>query len=189
MDEFILSAEGGAGTGDHSVEVFLATVGSSTSSGVTLIFDGASAATTKRFKCIGNRPAANDRVAVLKQAGTYIVLGTISSGGSGSETTDVITTISDICTSSADFTVTEATYAQCGKVASFIIKGKWTRTTTTTGWITVCTMKSGKRPPLEAAARAWLNTNAYLYPNGNLYFYGTITQDSAATFTATYLLA
>ena len=189
MNEFILSAETGAGPGDHSVEVFLATVGSSNSSGVTLIFDGAESATTKRFKCIGPRPSANDRVAVLKQAGTYIVLGAVTAGGSGSEETEVITTISDICTSSSDFTVTEAKYAQCGKVASFIIKGTWNNTTTSTGWVTVCTMKTGKRPPLEAAARAWLNTNAYLYPNGNLYFYGTITQGNSATFTSTYLLA
>ena len=190
MSDFILTAETGAGTGDHSVELYLATVGASDSTGVTLIFDGASAATTKRFKSVGTRPSAGDRVAVMKQSGTYIVLGTISAaGGGGSEETEVITTITDICTSSADFTVTEATYAHSGQIASFIIKGTWARTTTTTGWITVCTMKSGKRPPLEAAARAWLNTNAYLYPNGNLYFYGTITQDSAATFTATYLLA
>lgn len=190
MSEFILAAEPGAGTGDHSVELYLATVGASDSSGVTLIFDGASAATTKRFKCVGSRPGVGDRVAVMKQSGTYIVLGAISAaGGGGSEETEVITTISDICTSSSDFTVTEAKYAHCGKVASFIIKGTWTRTTSAAGWITVCTMKSGKRPPFEAAARAWLNTNAYLYPGGTLYFYGTITQDSAATFTATYLLA
>ena len=190
MSEFILAAEPGAGTGDHSVELYLATVGASDSTGVTLIFDGASAATTKRFKCVGSRPGVGDRVAVMKQSGTYIVLGAISAAGSGgSEETEVITTISDICTSSSDFTVTEAKFAHCGKVASFIIKGTWNNTTTSTGWITVCTMKAGKRPPLEAAARAWLNTNAYLYPNGNLYFYGTITQGNSATFTSTYLLA
>lgn len=77
MDEFILTEETGAGPGDHSVELFLATVDSSNSSGVTLVFDGATAATTKRFKCINSRPSASARVAVLKQAGTYIVLGTI----------------------------------------------------------------------------------------------------------------
>lgn len=188
MSDFILAAEGGAGTGDHSVELFLATVGSSNSSGVTLQFDGAAAATTKRFKCIGTRPGAGDRVAVLKQSGTYIVLGAISAagGGSGSIYTEVI---SEICSSSSDFTVTQAKYNQNGGVASIFIKGKWTRTTASTGWITVCTMVSGKRPAFEAAARAWLNTNAYLYGSGILYFYGTITQDTEATFTATYALA
>ena len=188
MDEFILSAEGGAGTGDHSVELFLATVGSSNSSGVTLQFDGASAATTKRFKCVGARPAAGARVAVLKQAGTYIVLGAISAngGGSGSVYTEVI---SEICTSSSDFTVTEAKFNANGGSASFIIKGTWQRTTTSTGWITVCTLNSGKRPAFESAARAWLNTNAYLYGSGVLYYYGTITQGGSATFTATYTLA
>lgn len=188
MDEFILTEETGAGPGDHSVEVFLATVGSANSSGVTLIFDGASAATTKRFKCIGTQPSASDRVAVLKQAGTYIVLGAISAaGGSGSSVyTEVI---SEICSSSPDFTVTTAKYSQSGKLASIFIKGKWTRTTTSQGWITCFTMNTGKRPVFESAARAWLNTNAYIYANGNMYFYGTITQDSEATFTATYQLA
>lgn len=98
-------------------------------------------------------------------------------------------TISDICTSSSDFTVTVAKYVQRGKVASIFIKGTWTRTTSSSGWITVLTLKSGKRPMFESAARAWLNTNAYIYANGNLYFYGTITQNNEATFTATYLLA
>lgn len=188
MYDFILAAEGGAGTGDHSVELFLATVGSSNSSGVTLQFDGAAAATTKRFKCVGARPSAGARVAVLKQAGTYIVLGEISAAGGGSSSvyTEVI---SEICTSSSDFTVTQAKYNQNGGSASIFIKGKWTRTVSTTGWITVCNINSGKRPAFESAARAWLNTNAYLYGNGNLYFYGTITQDTEATFTANYTLA
>ena len=188
MDEFILSAEGGAGTGDHSVELFLATVGSSNSSGVTLQFDGASAATTKRFKCVGARPAAGARVAVLKQAGTYIVLGAISAngGGSGSVYTEVI---SEICTSSSDFTVTEAKYNANGGSASFFIKGKWNNTISTAGWITVCTLVSGKRPAFESIARSWSSTSAFLYGTGVLYFYGTVTQNSEATFIATYTLA
>ena len=78
MDEIILSEVLRTGSGNHSVEMFLATVDSSTSSGVTLIFDGASEATTKRFKSVGARPGAGDRVAVLKQSGTYIVLGEIN---------------------------------------------------------------------------------------------------------------
>ena len=114
---------------------------------------------------------------------------TIAQGGSGNTETYFTETISDICSSSSDFTVTTAKYAKWGKIASIFIKGKWTRTTSSNGWITVLTMNSGKRPKFEAAARAWLNTNAYLYGNGILYFYGTITQDSEATFISTYLLA
>ena len=188
MDEIILSEVLRAGSGDHSVEMFLATVDSSTSSGVTLIFDGASEATTKRFKCVGTRPSAGARVAVLKQSGTYIVLGTISAagGGGGSYYTE---TISDILTQSSDFTVTEAKYNQNGGAASIFIKGKWTRTTSSSGWITVCTLVSGKRPKFEAAARAWMDTNAYIYGNGNLYYYGRITLNNEATFTATFVLA
>lgn len=189
MDELILSEELGTGSGDHSVEMFLATVGSSNSSGVTLVFDGASAATTKRFKCVGARPGAGDRVAVLKQAGTYIVLGTISAagggGGGGSYYTETIT---DILTQSSDFTVTQAKYNQNGGSASIFIKGKWTRTTSSSGWITVFTLVSGKRPKFESAARAWLDTNAYIYGNGTLYYYGRITLNSEATFTATFTL-
>lgn len=57
---------------------YLATVGSTNSSGVTLIFDGTSTATTKRYKRLASySPTANDRVLAVKISGTYVVLGKI----------------------------------------------------------------------------------------------------------------
>lgn len=83
MDELILQKEEGAGAGDHSAEFYIATVGSLNSSGITLIFDGGSTATTKRYKSLatGRGSAfAGQRVVVMKQSGTYIVLGMLTDG-------------------------------------------------------------------------------------------------------------
>lgn len=60
-------------------QLYLATVASTNSSGVTLIFDGAANATTKRYKRLSSySPTANDRVLVAKMSGTYVVLGKIT---------------------------------------------------------------------------------------------------------------
>lgn len=72
-----------AGTGDHSAEFFIATVGDLTADGVTLIFDGQTEPTTKRFKslAVGRGSAfAGQRCVVMKQSGTYIVLGMLTQG-------------------------------------------------------------------------------------------------------------
>lgn len=81
MDEFILTEETGAGPGNHDVELYLATVNDITAEGATLIFDGATEATTKRFKSLrtGRGSAwAGQRVVVMKQSGTYIILGMLT---------------------------------------------------------------------------------------------------------------
>ena len=63
--------------------VYFATIGNVNSSGVTLIFDGESTATTKRYKVnkAGTYVAGN-RVKVAKISGTYIVEYVISNTGS-----------------------------------------------------------------------------------------------------------
>ena len=81
MDEFILTEETGAGPGNHDVELYLATVNDITAEGATLIFDGATEATPKRFKSLrtGRGSAwAGQRVVVMKQSGTYIILGMLT---------------------------------------------------------------------------------------------------------------
>lgn len=83
MNDFILDDAPETGTGNHEAEFYLATVGDLTSSGVTLIFDGQTEPTTKRFKCLASgrgSPFAGQRVVVMKQSGTYIVLGMLTSG-------------------------------------------------------------------------------------------------------------
>ena len=53
---------------------FLATVGEAYDDGLTLIFDGQTAATTKRYKCnTAITFSAGQRVKVVKMSGTYIV--------------------------------------------------------------------------------------------------------------------
>lgn len=58
----------------------LATVGSVSAAGTTLILDGQTAATTKRYKRVvtGQTLAAGDRVLVARISGTFVVLGKIA---------------------------------------------------------------------------------------------------------------
>ena len=58
----------------------LATVGSVSAAGTTLILDGQMAATTKRYKRVvtGQTLAAGDRVLVARISGTFVILGKIA---------------------------------------------------------------------------------------------------------------
>lgn len=62
-------------------DLFLATVGTySSGSGATLIFDGQSQATTKRYKRLSTyTPTAGARVLVAKIGGSYVILGAVVS--------------------------------------------------------------------------------------------------------------
>lgn len=64
---------------NSGAELLLATVGTRTTAGVTLILDGQSEATTKRYKSIstGVTLAAGNRVLVARISGTYLVIGKI----------------------------------------------------------------------------------------------------------------
>ena len=57
--------------------------------GLTLIFDGDSSASQKKYKMLmnGKTPAAGDRVAAVKHSGTYIVLGVIGTNGGSTPAT------------------------------------------------------------------------------------------------------
>ena len=59
---------------------FLATVGSVTSSGITLRFAGQNEASQKKYKRLktGATLYSGDRVLLAKMAGTYVVLGKIA---------------------------------------------------------------------------------------------------------------
>lgn len=62
-------------------EFYLATVTGTTGSGIKIRLDGESNAMTKAFKYIatGVSLSANDRVLCIKIAGTFVVLGKITS--------------------------------------------------------------------------------------------------------------
>lgn len=60
--------------------LMLATVGNVSAAGTTLILDGQTAATTKRYKRVmtGQTLTAGDRVLVARISGTYVIFGKIS---------------------------------------------------------------------------------------------------------------
>lgn len=68
-----------AGNAAQPVELRLATIANyNSSTGSTLIFDGETEPTTKRYKRLYSYSgAANHRVLVAKVSGTYIILGRI----------------------------------------------------------------------------------------------------------------
>lgn len=88
MDEFIEPKA------KIETEFFLATVAEvDDEDGISIIPEGQSAATAKKYKMLvtgADVPAAGDRVVVMKQSGTYVILGKIGvpseSGGGGSVT-------------------------------------------------------------------------------------------------------
>lgn len=61
-------------------EIITATVGSTSTAGTTLIFDGMDAATEKHYKKIASATSltSGSRVLVAKIAGTYVILGKIT---------------------------------------------------------------------------------------------------------------
>lgn len=141
----------------------------------------------------GDRSVAFDDPAIWRSALGLGTSGafplTIAQGGSGNTGTYYTTTVADICAASVDFSITNAQFASWGKLASVMVVGEWTRTTTTSGWVTAFTMNSDKRPKFEAMAKAWSNSNTYLYPSGAMYRSGTITSGVSETLFCTYLIA
>lgn len=168
-----------------------ATITEITTSGLRILVDGETEATSKVYKQLLTEHylAVGDRVIAMLQNGTYVVLGTIGVQGQGDDeyyTTDV----SEICVATSDFTISSAQYAQWGKMASLYVNGSFTKASSSTSDTTQAfTMVEGKRPRITSAARAWRNANAILYRTGIMEFYGLASSGTGATFLATYLLA
>lgn len=78
MNNLIIQQQN-AGNAAQPVELRLATVVDyNSTTGSTLLFDGESTATTKRYKRLYSYSgAANHRVLVAKVSGTYIILGRV----------------------------------------------------------------------------------------------------------------
>ena len=169
-----------------------ATITEVTASGLRILVDGETAATSKVYKQLltDHYLAAGDRVIVMQQNGTYVVLGTIGIQSGQSEEVYYTTDVSEICTTSSDFTISSAAYAQWGKMATLNIWGSFTKASSSSSDDTTAfTMLAGKRPIMTTFARAWRNANAILYSNGNMVYHGLATSGTGATFLATYLLA
>ena len=108
MNEFLTGPEEIAGAQAPVTEFYLGTVTAwNNDTGVEIKLDGQSAAMTKRFKMMYMcRPLrVGSRVVVMKQSGTYIVLGEIGNPNSwksiadlpsNASTTDIINKINDL---------------------------------------------------------------------------------------------
>ena len=73
---------------NQTQDLLLATVASVTNNGLTMILDGESEATQKKYKYMTSAypdPSVGDRVVVMRLSGTYVVLGKIGSSTPASE--------------------------------------------------------------------------------------------------------
>ncbi len=306
--------------GSRNADLFLATVANVNSSGLTLILDGESEASTKRYKYMTSGyadPAAGDRVVVIKMSGTFVVLGrignspkttegkvnrsgdimtgnltlansqitqinqdfnlvthpssnlgklfailrdvssryygrirgvhrtsgeagvelgaireasgttyyngvtfylgddgsprvyldfpaewrkvlglgtngafpiTIAQGGTGQTGLITTYTISDIATAASGFTITWGAYAQFGKVAFCSLQIRVDTAVTTNNWITLATIKAGKRPAVYSAISCTMTTYSGIEESGEIQVSGTFSAGSVFTLSATYLL-
>lgn len=190
MDEFGkfgIQAQDGSSKAPET-EFYIATVAGIGSGGARLLFAGANSATEKYYPCLNSASLADGmRVAVMKQSGTYIILGGIS-GGTGS--TEVITDLSQIATAKTGFVLTLGRYAQWGKLAMLYLQFKPTTPITTAQEFQVATMVEGKRPPFNAPANYWANNGGEITADGVVWAYGTATSTTSTyTIFSTYLLA
>lgn len=171
-----------------AAEFLLATVSSINSSGASLIFDGQTAASQKRYKILGTGipVAAGDRVVVMKHSGTYIVIGSITAAGASVYYTNKLT---DVATAGGSFSVSTFYYSQFGKIAQFYCSGKTTAALTANAWNTLITLKAGRRPYSQVIMDIWNNYLTVLTSAGAANLWGTVATDTSLTFSAEFILA
>ena len=185
-------------------ELLLATVSTIHEGGtVSLILDGMSAATQKTYKTLASAwpLAAGDRVVVMKQSGTFVVLGPIGSGGSSSDVlpienggtgdsgVTVISTISEIITPSTGVTISSARLAKWGKLAMLNVTFQSSSSTSLdTSMISVGRLLDGLRPRINAPLVS-SQYSGLVWSTGYAYLYGKYTANTAVDAFATYLLS
>lgn len=167
-------------------EFFIATVADyDSANGCQIILPGEASATSKWYKTIYGGAEAGARVVVMKQSGTYIVIGPLSG-----EDTYCTTTLADIATAASGFTLLSGMYAQTGKTAMLLLKFRPTTAITTTQEFQIATLVAGKRPPFNAFANYWATNAGEILSGGGVYCYGTCTNTSGTyTLFSTYILA
>lgn len=187
MDEFNLVDAPKELNKAPETEFYIATVSSVSSSGVKLLFAGESTAANKYYKRLGSANVSQgQRVVVMKQSGTYVVLGNI--GGTGGSY--ITNNISDIATAASGITLKSGTYyAQSGNVASLCILFAPTSAFSNT-IKQIATLKSGKRPAIMSDAQFWSGNGAYIGSDGAVYVNGSATDTSGNYFLfSTYVIA
>ena len=97
-------------------------------------------------------------------------------------------TISEIITAASGFTITEAYFAQFGKVAMFSAVIRANNAVTSSAWTTWATLKAGKRPFVDCAINATLTSFCQLSSQGEILVSETVSANSVYVFSGTYLL-
>lgn len=183
MDEILLPA----GTGEiGGPDFLLATVASTSNSGITLIFDGQTAASQKAYKNISNMDPykVGDRVVVMKLSGTYVILGSLKTSAYPVWKT---TSVSDIITAGSGFSITDATYYRYGRMAQLYVKASATAASSSASWKTVGTVSDGRRPVANILMLELNDHVNCLYSDGDLKVYGTYSSGASFEFSATYI--
>jgi len=114
----------------------------------------------------------------------------VDNGGTGATAVTTTSVVSEIATAASGFTITAANYSVWGKVATIRVFVRATAAVTGTGWNTVATIASGKRPTIYfALSNPDLRKMQITGSSGTLQVYGAIAKDEEFNFVATYLLA
>lgn len=114
----------------------------------------------------------------------------VNKGGTGSTGVTTTSVLAEIVTAATGFTIASANYSVWGKVATIRVFARATADATGTGWNTVATIASGKRPTIYfALSNPDLRKMQITGSSGNLQVYGAIAKDEEFNFVATYLLA
>ena len=179
-----------------------ATVTEVTSGGIRILIDGETEPTIKAYKQLNTEHTfvTGDRVVVMLQSGTCIILGTIglpntsvtplpvNKGGTGSTGVTTETEIANIITAASGFTITAAKYYVWGKLAMLYIAARTTEAISVSDWHTVGTVVSGKRPAMKVQVSELNKGPEYLNADGTLEVWGTLSANKDLYFFGIYLL-
>lgn len=113
---------------------------------------------------------------------------TVAQGGTGNTGIVVVDTIANIISAASGFTITQAAFCAWGKIAMIYVRAKATEATSS-GWHTVGTVVSGKRPAVMLHASELNFGASSFYITGEIQVYGAMTADKNLYLSATYLLA
>lgn len=114
----------------------------------------------------------------------------VDNGGTGATAVTTTSVVSEIATAASGFTIAGATCSVWGKIITIRVNMRATQAVTGTGWNTVATIVSGKRPTMYIAlSDPNLRKMQITGSSGNLQVYGAIAKDEEFNFVATYLLA
>lgn len=203
MDENVFLADQ-ADEASRSMLRLATVVSADSAAGTALIqFDGTSGSSGKAYKALGSAwpLAQNDRVVVMKQSGSYLVLGKIggrsalpiNQGGTGQTEVESETTVGDVLSAATGWSVTSVDYKQWGKLAMLNVWATNSSAISANTTSQIATINSGKRPATSAPVQVWLSaTNrAVLQSDGSLSIRGSsqISAETSFTFMTVYLLA